>query len=174
MSANGLGKTIATDSTGDGVNDLIETDNTVIYSDGSRTETVTDTNSDGSMREQIVTVTSANGLDRTISVDSAGNGVFNLVMSTATVNNADGSTTRDRRNYTNNLAMLGRTVTTVSADGLTTTTQTDFTGNGAFDQTRVDQTVVDGIRCGGITFNFRSFRARLAAEARTEMSAHAK
>ncbi len=30
------------------------------------------------------------------------------------------------------------------------------------------------IRCGGITFNFRSFRARLAAEARTEMSAHAK
>ena len=56
VSADGLTRTVTTDSTGDGINDLTETDATVINADGSRTETVTDTNSDGSMRDQTVTV----------------------------------------------------------------------------------------------------------------------
>ena len=115
VSANGLTRTIAMDSTGDGVNDLMETDATVINGDGSRTETVTDTNSDGSMRDQTVTVTSANGLNRTTSVDSAGNGVFNLVTTDAIVNNANGSTTTTQTDSANNGSMLDQTVSTVSA-----------------------------------------------------------
>ena len=143
VSASGLTRTVQTDSTGDGIFDLTETDATVVNADGSQTETVTDTNSDSSMRDQTVTNTSANGLNITKSIDSTGNGIFNLITTDATVNNADGSTTETQTNYANNGAMLSQTVTTVSADGLTTTTQTDSTGDGTFDTTTTDQTVVD-------------------------------
>ena len=91
-----------------------------------------------------MTVTSANGLNITHSVDSAGSGTFNLITTTAIVNNADGSTAETQTDSANNGAKLGQTVTTVSADGLTTTTQADSTGNGVFNQTQVDQTTVDG------------------------------
>ncbi len=77
------------------------------------------------MRDQTVTTMSANGLDSTTYTDSAGNGVFNLITTTATVNNSDGSTTTTQTDYANNGSMLDQTVTTVSADGLTTTTRTD-------------------------------------------------
>ena len=69
VSADGLTRTVTSDFNGDGVVDLTTVDQTVVAADGTRTETVTDTNADGSLRDQTVTVTSANGLSKTTSVD---------------------------------------------------------------------------------------------------------
>ena len=128
--------------TANGINDLTETDVTVINADGSRTETVTDTNSDGSMRDQTVTVTSANGLNHHNTPSTApatASSISSPPRPSSTMPTAARPTTQT--DSANNGAMLDQTVTTVSADGLTTTTQTDSTGNGAFDQTQVDQTM---------------------------------
>ena len=156
VSADGLTRTVQVDSTGavdangNPIFDLAETDATVI-NNGVRTETATDKNIDGSMRDQTVTVTSADGLNRTTSIDSAGavdssgNAVFNLIETTAIVNNSDGGATTTQTDYANNGAILDQTVTTVSGDGLTTKTQINSTGNNnTFDETITNSTTVDG------------------------------
>ena len=120
VSADGLTRTVSTDPTGSGVSYVSETDVTVLNADGSRTATVTDYNSKGSMSDQTVTTTSANGLDIVKSVDSAGNGVFNLITTTATVNNADGSTTTTQTDTANNGSVLSQTMITVSPAGVAT------------------------------------------------------
>ena len=84
VSADGLTRTVTADIDGNGVTDLTQTDQTVIAG-GARTETVASRNSDGSLRNETVTVTSADGLNVTVSIDSAGTGVFNRITQTAIV-----------------------------------------------------------------------------------------
>ncbi len=64
VSSDGLTRIVQVDSTGNGSFDLTETGQTVVASNGVRTETVTDSNADGSMRSQTVAVTSADGTRR--------------------------------------------------------------------------------------------------------------
>ena len=100
MSANGLSVTTQTDANGavdPGNNPIFNsttTDNTVVNSNGSRTETVTQVAGTGKQAvqaSQTVTTTSANGLDKTTTVNIDGN--VDYTTTDNTVYNTDGSST---------------------------------------------------------------------------------
>ncbi|MGJ4950075.1 hypothetical protein [Bradyrhizobium sp. HKCCYLS20291] len=143
-SADGLSKTLQVDSTGSGVFDLTETDVTVVGSDRSRTETVTDSNTDGSLRQRTVTFTSSDHRTKTRQVDADGNGSVDLVRLDAIVVNVDGSTLSTQRESNGDGSLRDQVLTTQSADGLSKVTQTDADGNGVFEKTTTDVTVVNG------------------------------
>ena len=145
-SANGLSKTIHQDTTGSGSFNLTETDVTVLGSDGSSTETVTDTNADGSLRSKIVSVISSDRRTTTTQIDSFGDGHFDRIQTS--VVNADGSAVVTASDFNADGSLTGKSVVTTSASGLSATTQLDSVGAGAFDQTETDVTVLnaDGSR----------------------------
>ena len=58
-SADGLTKTLAFDDAGNGIIDRRQTDDTVVGADGSKTETVSDTNGSGVLEDSTTTTTSA-------------------------------------------------------------------------------------------------------------------
>jgi hypothetical protein len=119
-SANGLSKTTQYDMTGSGKFNVTETDVTVLNVDGSRTETVTDSNANGTLRSETVTTVSADQGTTTTEIDSTGDGYFNAIKTSVT--NADGSVTAMVSDYAANGALEDQTVTTTSADGLSKTT----------------------------------------------------
>ena len=69
-SANGLNKPDKTDVNGDAHFDLTTNEVIVVNADGSRTETVRETNANGSLRDAWVKTTSADGLSKTTSLRS--------------------------------------------------------------------------------------------------------
>ncbi|MFI5349693.1 MAG: TonB family protein, partial [Elusimicrobiota bacterium] len=139
-SGNGLSITTATDENGDGVIDLTRTDVTVIGTDGSRTETVTDINGTaGSLRDKTVTVTSASGTSVSIARDTTGLG-YNSQTETI-VTSSTGNTVDTVSHYAANKSLTGQTATTTSANGLTKTVQVDANGDGVFDKTQIAATV---------------------------------
>ncbi|MCK1494931.1 hypothetical protein IVB14_32120 [Bradyrhizobium sp. 180] len=140
-SADGLAKTTQVDSTGDGLNDRVQSDAIVVNADGSRTETVSDDNADGSLRRKTVTQTSADGQNKTIQIDNAGVGSFDTIETETIVRNADSSTTTTQLVSNADGSRRHGVVTTLSADGLSKTTQTDSTRDGAFDLVTTDVTV---------------------------------
>ena len=127
-SATGLASTIKVDVNGDGVFDLTTVSNTVLNSDGSRTETVQDKNANGSLREQVVTATSANGLSTTIQSDLDGNGTVDRVLSDVVALNANGSYTETVTERNGDGSLRAQTITTTSADGRSTTVTRDTDG----------------------------------------------
>ncbi|MGJ4907506.1 FG-GAP-like repeat-containing protein [Bradyrhizobium sp. HKCCYLS2033] len=173
-SADGLSKTVRVDSAGRGIFDLIETDITVIGSDRSRTETVTDSNTDGSLRQQTVTLTSSDHRTKTKQIDADGDGTIDLVRLDAIVVNADGSTVSTQRESNGNGSLRDQVLTTQSADGLSKVTQTDADGNGVFEKTTTDVTVVnsDGSRTETVTS--RSADSSLRAKTVTTRSQDSK
>ena len=140
-SASGLSKTTGLDVNGDGVIDLTQSGLTVINGDGSKVETVSDSNTDTSLRSRVVTLTSADHLTKTIQDDKNGDGTVDLTRISSIVVAVDGSsvTTQQDRNGDNSLR--SKIVTTLSADGLSRTTQRDEDGNGTFDLITTDATV---------------------------------
>ena len=150
-SATGLSSTTLVDENGDGVTDVTRTDSIVIGTDGSRIETVTNTNANGTLRNQTVTTTSANGLNITVQADTTGDGAVDRIVSVAT--QADGDVVRTTAIHNQDGSLVGSTVTTTSANGLSQTTQTDVNGDGVFDETRTDVTVLnaDGSRTETVT-----------------------
>jgi uncharacterized repeat protein (TIGR03803 family) len=150
-SADGLSKTAQEATTGSGVFNLAVSDATVMNADGSKTETVTDTNANGSLQSQTVTTASADQGVTTKQIDATGDGHFNEVQ--GIVVNANGSVTRTVSDYSANGSLEDQTVTTTSADGLSVTTQLDITGSGTFNSTRTDVTVLnaDGSKTETIT-----------------------
>jgi hypothetical protein len=100
-----------------------QTDATVLNTDGSRTETVTDSKTDGSMNDTVATTTSADGL--TVTTQYSGtNGSASLAGTTTSVRvlNADGTwTTTVSDNAPNGGSLLGQAIATTSADGLNKT-----------------------------------------------------
>ncbi len=142
-SASGLSVTTQLDVNGDGVYDLTRTDVTVLNSDGSRTETVTDKNANASVRDQTIATVSANGLSSTRQVDLNGDGVFDVTTASTTVLNSNGSQTTTVTDKNANGSLRDQSVTTVSATGLSTTKQFDLNGDGVFDQTITDATALN-------------------------------
>jgi hypothetical protein len=152
-SATGLSVTTQLDVNGDNVFDSTRSDVTTLNADGSRTETVADTNANGSLKARIVVTTSGNGLGRTTQTDLDGNGTFDVTRNDVTVLNADGSRTETISDSNYNGSLRDNTVIAVSATGLSVTTQIDADGNGTFDATRTDVTVLnsDGSRTETVT-----------------------
>jgi Ca2+-binding RTX toxin-like protein len=140
-SADGRSRTVQADSTGAGRFDHVET--SIVDSQGSTVDTVTDYNADGSVKDRAVTTTSANGLsvttqrDTTGALDAKGNPVFDQIDADITVLNADGSTI-ETVTCLNDGKMAYQIVTTTSANGLSRTTQWDDTGAGTPDLTETN------------------------------------
>jgi Ca2+-binding RTX toxin-like protein len=152
MSIDGLTRTEAIDTDGDGLADVTTSHVIVVNADGSRSETITSYNQDGSTRASVTETVSADGQTKTISRDVDGDGAIDTVedldivtgttdsASTLVVTNGDGST----RN----------TVTYVqSDDALTKSSASDVDGDGVIDVTTVDETVInaDGSRVNTLT-----------------------
>ncbi|RWQ33363.1 MAG: hypothetical protein EOS21_29705 [Mesorhizobium sp.] len=141
-SANGLSKTIQTDSTGGGVYDLTSTETTVVAADGTRTKTVADTSSGGTLIAKEQTVTSADARTRTVSHDLDGNGTYETRDVTAITNGANGVSVTTISSYSSTNALIGKSVATTSDDGLAKTASSDLDGDGLFDVISSDVTVV--------------------------------
>jgi trimeric autotransporter adhesin len=121
--ADGLTKTLQTDSTGDGVFDQTQTVTTVFNANGSTTVTSTTMNGTTATGSTTVT-TAADGLS-SITLFENGAGTILDERTDTRVLNANGSTTETVSDANTNGALIDQTVTTVSADGKTTT----ITGN---------------------------------------------
>ena len=117
VSASGLVRTSAIQTTGSGTTNLNETDVTVLNADGSTTETVKEVAAGGARVLQRVITTSADGRNVTTKVDNDGNGVFE--QSDVHVTAADGSQTDTVTDYNN---ATGQAVAITAIDGSTSPT----------------------------------------------------
>lgn len=154
-SADGLSKIIKTDKTGSGTFDLITSDVTVINADGSRTETLTNTDEDGDLLARTVTTTSADGRNKTIDTDNTGSGSFDALKTSSIVIGADGSVSTTVKDMNIAGVLQDETVSTVSADGLSKVVSTDSNGDGVIDRVSSDVTTIgsDGSRTRTVTDN---------------------
>jgi hypothetical protein len=151
VSGNGLTVTNYSDVNGDGVWDYWITDAKVVQADGSTAVTASLNNSSGMIAETVTNI-SGNGLNATISTDangalSAGNPVFNMVVTDNTVVNADGSRVETVTAKAQNGSTTVQSVITLSADRLTKTTNRYLNETGTIthlDQSDVLQTNTDG------------------------------
>ncbi|MEW9309937.1 beta strand repeat-containing protein [Labrys neptuniae] len=152
-SANGLTKTAETDANGDGGFDKIET--IAKAADGSTVDTVSNYSPNGSiLQSRTVTTTSGNGQTITVHEDANGDGVFDAEQATATIINADGSTTQTvTRLNGDGSALIDKTVTTTSADGLSKTVAVYLGNASVADQSTTDVTTVnaDGSKTDTVT-----------------------
>ncbi|QOZ33208.1 hypothetical protein XH92_17280 [Bradyrhizobium sp. CCBAU 53421] len=158
-SANGLSKTTQVDANGAPINlvgpaspvfNLVTTDNTVLNaSDGSHTETVTDTNTNGTVFEQTVTTTSADQqsvvTNRYLNETGA---ISGLDQVETTQTQADGSTIDVTSSYGPTAALVGSVVKTSSGNGLIGTT-TFRNGVGATVDIQSNTTTYDANGDGG-------------------------
>lgn len=151
VESGGLSKTISTDSDGDGTNDLVTTDTIVVNTDGSRTETVTDTSANGTLIDKSITATSANSLTQTKSQDLNGDGTVDQTTTDAIVLNADGSRTETVSVTSGINALLSKSITTTSADRKTTTKTIDSNGDGHVDETQLTVLGSDGATTRTVT-----------------------
>jgi hypothetical protein len=121
VSADGLSKSVQIDSTGDGTFDQTQTDDTVVNSDGSKTETITNTSANGTVLSQSVKTTSADGGTKTTAIDSTVDGTVDLTQLSTIVLNSDGSTTITQQDENGDGSLRDETVTALSADELSKT-----------------------------------------------------
>ncbi|MEO9227543.1 MAG: hypothetical protein ABI216_01140, partial [Devosia sp.] len=148
VNSAGLSHLTRFDANGDGLAESQINDAVALNSDGSTTDTVTNSTLSGGSstsanptyvvtnKEQSVTTTSVNGQSVTTQYDLTGTGTFTESVSDVNTPNTDGSSTHTTTRMTG--ATLSRKlVTTRSGDGLTTTIQLDSAGAGSFDQTMV-------------------------------------
>ncbi|WP_108814363.1 beta strand repeat-containing protein [Loktanella sp. Alg231-35] len=152
VSANGLTRTEAIDSDGDGLTDVTMTHVIVVNPDGSRSETITTLNQDGSTRAVVTETVSADGQTKTIARDVDGDGDSDTIENLDIVTGPTGSTSTIV--VTNEDGSTRSTTTQVqSDDALTKTISSDLDGDGDIDVTTVDQTVInpDGSRVQTIT-----------------------
>ncbi len=137
-SQNGLTKTVLADLNGDGTTDREMTDVTVIAADQSKTRTKQTKSASGCPAFRSVEQRAADGLVGTISTDTNGDGVNDLLISvtkdasgfvteTSTVTSADGS-------------LVSRSSKTTFANGLTSVSRLD-----RFGRNQIDQLVMDVI-----------------------------
>ncbi|MBX5147301.1 hypothetical protein HJB50_20395 [Rhizobium lentis] len=143
-SADGLSKTTSVDANGDTVNDLVVTDVTTTWSDGSRTETVTSKNANGATIATTLTNTSADSLTQYVKTDANGDGVFEDTTKSVIVLDATGARKQTVRSTSADGTLQTQIVTDVSADRRTTTIVTDADGDGRTDTRRVESVSASG------------------------------
>ena len=167
VSPNGLTTTVyrafTSASLASGTWDRITTDQTVVNSGGSLTETITTTDGAGHTLETATKNTSA---DRRTVTTTTTLGTTNLVKTVETVTiSSNGTVTDQVVRFDSAGDVLGATVTTTTADGLVTTVQSDIQGQSAavytssglaFDRTTSDTTVINADGSRNETTNTRS------------------
>ena len=157
--ANGLWKTTQVDAngalnSGSPVFNLTTTDDTVLNSNGSRTETVTNTSANGATMSQFVTTTSADGQTVTTNRYLDVTGTIGHVDQTETVQTQANGSVVDTVTSTNaSGASLGTITTTTSGNGLTKT-KTYTNGSGSTVDSQSDTTTYDANGDGGTLDDF--------------------
>jgi trimeric autotransporter adhesin len=149
VSDDGYTITMQEDRNGDGVNDLLTTDNTVFNSNGSRTETIAVTNNASVLKDKVVTTVSANGLSSSTNVDFNGIGLNEHTVQFDKAADSSSILTSTFRKLSGVTYEIDRQ--TVSADGRTVVYAQDLNGDGSFD--RFQSTTVD--LSNNITGEFR-------------------
>ncbi|WP_395022610.1 beta strand repeat-containing protein, partial [Dongia sp.] len=120
ISANGLATITGFDADADGVVDLVESDVTVLKSDGSQVRTDSFTYAGGIVGSKNETVMSADGLTTTLNVDNDANGILDFSYTKAMA--LDGSAVITRTWFDNVTGtQLEKQTSTISVGGLVTT-----------------------------------------------------
>ena len=141
-SANGLSSQEQFDTNGDGVVDQTLSKNSMLNPDGSQANTVTWSGANGVFRK-LTGIVSANSSSTQIDID--GDGSIDQLRSTATVFNADGTTSRiSLDTYSADGSLKSRKTSVTSSDGNTVTTQFDSNGDGVVDRMIANVVAVDG------------------------------
>lgn len=143
-SADGLTEIVRTDSTGSGTYELIETEVTVIAGDGTRTRTTETRSSNNTLISKEIETTSADGKTKTLQIDDDGNGQFETRIESVVTTDVSGATVTTVTTYNADNTVRDSSVTTKSANGLSTVEATDLDGNGTTDVTSSDVTVIAG------------------------------
>ena len=130
------------DLNGDGTVDRVLTDAVTLNANGSRTETVTETNGSGSLRAKTITTMSADGRSTTVTRDTNGDGNLDDTRTITTA--ANGVVTDEVVHLAPNGSVIDRTTTTTSADGNTITVGRDVNGDGTVDTKTVRSVVLNG------------------------------
>ncbi|WHO78215.1 hypothetical protein [Rhizobium leguminosarum] len=142
ISDDGLSKTSSSDLDGNGVFELVTTDVTVLNADGSRTETVSKSDS-GNIVSSTMSNVSASGLSKTTNwADATGSVVRS--MSDTTLVNADGGTMETLSYFNADGTLESKTVASVAAHGLTTTATVDVDGDNIVDKKSVTAKQTNG------------------------------
>ncbi|NEY92053.1 hypothetical protein [Tabrizicola oligotrophica] len=149
-SANGLSITNRFDQDGDGVVDRLQSLQTVLNADGSRTETVI--NRQGSdattavVLDRVVTTTSADGKQVSIQRDTTGGGWFDQTEVRTTA--ANGSRTVVISDLANEGSVIRSSTETQTADGLTRVRSDNLDGTGGEDRitTEILSEDAEGVR----------------------------
>jgi trimeric autotransporter adhesin len=140
-SANGLTVSTQLDLDGNGTTDRTIADATVVAADGSRTETITQTNNNGSLHAKSVAATSADHKTVTTTTDANGDGATDVVESVAIA--ANGVKTDTVSHYNPNGSLRDKTVSTIDAAGLSRAVKSDANGDGVWDTTVTDTTALN-------------------------------
>lgn len=143
ISADGLTRDVEFDDNGDGVNDRVRSEVTVINGDGSKTETIDNYDGSGTiLLSQQVTDTSSDGLAIVVSRDLDGSGSFDRVETRVTDGSGNLSVTVETLN--DDASTRSEVTTITSADGHSKAVETDATGDGVINSTREESVSLDG------------------------------
>lgn len=132
-SDDGLASTTLTDLNGDESFETSISNVTTLNADGSRTQVVEVRNADDSLRSKSVTAISDDSLIVTEQVDSNGDATYELVRTSTTVLNADGSRTTTIQDRNADTSLRSAASLAVSDDSLSATSKSDINGDGTWD-----------------------------------------
>lgn len=133
VSANGLVSSTERDVDGDGIEDQVIQDTTVLNANGSTTRIVEERSGDGSLTNRVNTTVSDDGLTTTVQTDANGDGIYEQTVTAATVIQTNGTRVTTATTTTSSGEVLSRNQTSVSDDGLVQTVRTDADGDGDYD-----------------------------------------
>ncbi|MCP4128232.1 MAG: DUF4214 domain-containing protein, partial [Gammaproteobacteria bacterium] len=141
VSGDGLVTITKSDGDGDGTFDLIRTNTTLLYSDGS-TEVISELRDAlDVLREKEISVISDNGRSTTITRDINGDGVTDQSITIVIAD--DGTKTTTTSNLDKDGAVQSRILEVVSDDGLTTTASEDMDGDGVYERKVISVSVLN-------------------------------
>ncbi|WP_306140799.1 DUF4214 domain-containing protein [Roseibium sp. MMSF_3412] len=142
VSDDGLETSTSTDSDGDGTFERVVTETGVLESDGGTTATMDIRSSNTTLLSRTRTEVSDDGLVTTVSTDADGDGTYDLVETSTTVLNADGSTDVSSELRDGTGLLRSASTRSVSDNGRSVVTTEDVDGDGTTDF-RTTQTIAD-------------------------------
>lgn len=153
VSADGLVRTVSTDSNGDGTDETVEEATTTLHSDGRRTVDAIVSNADGSLRSQSFETVSVNGREMLVKRDDDGDGEFESALRTTTEFLANGQSVTSVQLEDAQGNKLSKTQTRVDADGLRTVVKINEDGDNDFDLIETTETAIwnDGTTVSTVT-----------------------
>ncbi|WP_082024820.1 DUF4214 domain-containing protein [Mameliella alba] len=164
-SDDGLETALDLDADGDGVFERSTETQTDLLSDGSTSTLATTKAADGTVLGKIRTDVSDDGLEREVSRDSDGDGVFDLVETSTTILRHDGGTV-DRFEVTDREGDLRRFTQVIASDnGRSVVTESDLDGDGDWDL-RTDYAIAMD---GTVTETTEALNANGSLQSRTRL-----